>query len=180
MAVSKSTIATIAAGLGLLIPASLGLLVTNVPTILCPFPLITILSAFLLHSQGGFKAAVAVPTLLFFGWHPGLLFRGDARIPTRSYVLLIILILLSIAAFIAGWNWALQYQGAHYTCVVCAVNIAWAAFLAVAFARTWKKPSSFAPVPALDIVRLARLVRVSVPRRVALVSAPRTFCAAAA
>jgi hypothetical protein len=143
MAISKSIVATIAAGLGLLIPASLGLLVTNVPTILCPFPLITILSAFLLHGQGSFKAAVAVPTLLFFGWHPGL-FRGDAKIPTRSHVLLIILILLSIVDFIAGWNWALQYQGAHYAYTVCAVNIAWAAFLALAFARTWKKPSSFA------------------------------------
>jgi len=143
MAVSKSTIATITAGLGLLIPASLGLLVTNVPTILCPFPLITILSAFLLHAQGGMKAAVAVPMLLFFGWHPGL-FRGDAQIPKRSYVLLIVLILLSIVDFVAGWNWGLQYQGAHYTHVVCAVNVAWAAFLLLAFARTRKRSSSFA------------------------------------
>jgi len=46
MAVSKSTIATITAGLGLLVPASLGLDVTNVPTIFCPFPLITVVPAF--------------------------------------------------------------------------------------------------------------------------------------
>ena len=38
---SKSGVATIIAGLGLLIPASLGLLVSNVPTILCPFPALT-------------------------------------------------------------------------------------------------------------------------------------------
>jgi hypothetical protein len=139
---TKSGVATMLAGLGLLIPASVGLLVSGVPTILCPFPLVTILSAFLLHGQGSLKAAVAVPTLLFFAWHPGL-FRGDAKIPKRSYVLLIVLILLSIADFIAGWNWGLQYQGPQYTHAVCAINVAWAVFLLLAFARSWKKPPSF-------------------------------------
>jgi hypothetical protein len=142
-AVSKSTIATITAGLGLLIPASLSLLVTGVPTTLCPFPLITILPAFFLSGQGMLKLAVAVPMLLFFAWHPGLL-RGDAKIPKRPYVLLIAVTLLDIADFVTSWNWGLQYQGAHYTHVVCTGNIAWAAFLVLDFARTWKKPSSFA------------------------------------
>ena len=81
---SKGAIATAAAGLGLLIPASLGLLVTDVPTVLCPFPLITVVPAFFLSGQGMLKLAVAVPMLLFFAWHPGLL-HGDAKIPKRSY-----------------------------------------------------------------------------------------------
>jgi hypothetical protein len=143
MAVSKSTIATIAAGLSLLLPASIGLFASNVPSILGPLPALTVLPAFLLSGQGMGKAAVAVPMLLFFAWHPGL-FRGDAKVPKRSYVLLLVLILLAIADFVTSWNWGLQYQGAHYTQVVCAVNVAWAAFLVLAFARAWKKPSSFA------------------------------------
>jgi hypothetical protein len=140
---SKSVVATMMAGLGLLIPASVGLLVASVPTILCPFPLITVWPAFFLSGQGMLYTAVAVPMLLFFAWHPGLL-HGDAKIPKRSYVLLIAVILLDVAYFGTSWKWGLQYQGAHYTHVVCAVNIAWAAFLVLAFARTWKKPQSFA------------------------------------
>ncbi|MGA7841780.1 MAG: hypothetical protein WCA34_12720, partial [Candidatus Acidiferrales bacterium] len=93
--------------------------------------------------QGMLKLAVAVPMLLFFAWHPGLL-HGDAKIPKRSYILLPAVILLDVADFVTNWNWGLQYQGAHFTHVVCAVNVAWAAFLVLAFARTWKKPSSFA------------------------------------
>jgi hypothetical protein len=143
MAISKSTIVTITAGLALLIPASRGLLATNAPTILCPLPLITVVPAFFLAGQGSWKAAVVVPVLLFFAWHPGL-FLGDAKVPKRSYALLIAVILLDVAYFVTSWNWGLQYQGAHYTHVVCAVNIAWAAFLVLAFARAWKRPRSFA------------------------------------
>jgi len=130
------------AGLGLLIPASVGLLVSGVPTILCPFPTLTVLPAFLLSNLRLWKTAIAVPMLCFFLWHPGLL-RGDAKIPKRSYVLLIVLILLSIADFIAGWNWGLQYQGSQYAHAVCAINVAWAVFLVLVFARSWKKPPSF-------------------------------------
>jgi hypothetical protein len=84
---------------------------------------------------------VAVPMLLFFAWHPGLL-RGEARVPKRSYVLLIMAILLGIADFVTSWNWGLRYQGSHHTHAVCAVNVGWVVFLALAFARVWKKPTS--------------------------------------
>jgi hypothetical protein len=130
------------AGLGLLIPASMGLLVSGVPTIWCPFPTLTVLPAFLLSNIGLWKVAVAVPMLCFFVWHPGL-FSGESKVPRRSYVLLIIAILLSFAYFVASWKWGLQYQGSRFTHVVCAVNAIWAAFLALAFARSWKEPSSF-------------------------------------
>src|ERR1700691_6671923 len=139
---SKNGVATMMAGLGLLISAAVGLLVSNIPTILCPFPTLTVLPAFLLSNLGLWKAAISVPTLCFFVWHPGL-FRGDAKVPKRSYALLIILILLGIADFVAEWNWALQYHGPLYTRAVCAINIAWAVFLILAFARGLKKPPSF-------------------------------------
>jgi hypothetical protein len=130
------------AGLGLLVPASMGLLVSGVPTILCPLPALTVIPAFLLSNLGLWKAAIVVPTLCFFAWNPGL-FRGDAKVPKRSYALLIILILLGIADFVAEWNLGLRYRGSLFTHVVCAVNAIWAAFLALAFARSWKEPSSF-------------------------------------
>ena len=140
---SKSAIATIGAGLALLIPACIGLFASAVPSIVGPLPVLTVIPAFFLSGQGMTRVAVAVPVLLFFAWHPGLL-RGDAKVPKRSYFLLMVVILLDVAYFATSWKWGLQYQGAHYTHAVCAVNVAWAAFLVLAFARTWKKPSSFA------------------------------------
>jgi hypothetical protein len=140
--VSKSAIATGMAGLGLLIPASMGLLVSGVPTIWCPLPALTVLPAFLLSSRGLWKAANAIPMLCFFAWHPGL-FRGESKVPKRSYALLIIAELLSVAYFVMSWKWGLQYQGSQFTHAVCAVNALWIAFLALGFARAWRTPSSF-------------------------------------
>lgn len=139
---SKSGVATIMAGLGLLLPASVGLLVSGVPTLLCSFPTLTVLPAFLLADLHFSKAAVAVPTLLFFVWNPGL-FRGEAIVPKRSYVLLAIATVLSVVYFVASWNWGLKYQGPQHVYVVCAVNVAWVTLLILAFARSWKAPPSF-------------------------------------
>jgi hypothetical protein len=139
---SKSAVAAGMAGLGLLIPASMGLFVSNVPTILCPFPALTVIPAFFLSDRYFWRAAVLVPVLFFFVWHPGL-FRGETKIPKRSYGLLLVAILLGIADFVTSWNWGLHYQGIRYLRVVCAVNVAWAAFLVFAFARSWKAPSTF-------------------------------------
>ncbi len=123
-------------------PASVGLLVSNIPTMLCPFPALTVLPAFLLSDRYLFRAAVAVPMLLFFAWQPGL-FRGDAVVPKRSYVLLAIATVLSVFYFVASWNWGLHYQGPRYAHVVCAVNVVWVGFLTFAFARSWNAPPSF-------------------------------------
>lgn len=139
---SKTTVLTFVAGLGLSIPASIGLLVSGVPTILCPFPMLTILPAFLLSDLDLAKAAVAVPTLLFFAWCPGL-FRGQARIPTRSYALFIVAAILSVIYFVESWKWGLEYQGPLFTHVVCIVNIVCLAILGFAFARSWGRASSF-------------------------------------
>jgi hypothetical protein len=83
-----------------------------------------------------------VPVLLFFVWHRGL-FRGEARIPLRSYALLAIVTVLSMVYFIAGWKLGLEYQGAEHTRFMCIVNVAWAAVLMFAFGRAWKKGCSF-------------------------------------
>jgi hypothetical protein len=91
------------AGFGLLIPAVMGLLASGVPTILCPFPALTVLPAFFLS-----KVAVGVPTLLFFLWNPGL-GRGETKVPKRSYTLLAVATLLSVLYFVSGWKLGVQY-----------------------------------------------------------------------
>jgi hypothetical protein len=139
---SKNVVLTLMTGFGLLIPASIGLLVSGVPTILCPFPTLTILPAFLLSNSHLWKAAIALPTLLFFVWHPGL-FRGEARVPTRSYALFFIATILTVVYFVVSWKWGLQYQGLRFTHVVLVVNIACISSIGLAFARSWKGASSF-------------------------------------
>jgi hypothetical protein len=65
------------AGMTLLIPASLGLLLTGVPTILCPLPLLTTIPALLLSTWRLHYLATSLPVLLFFvnaGWAVALVF----------------------------------------------------------------------------------------------------------
>lgn len=138
---SKNAVGTLMAGLGLLVPASIGLLVSGVPTILCPLPALTVLPAFLLSNWHLWKVAVASPTLLFFVWNPGLL-SGAAEIPKRSYVLFSVATSLSIIYFIASWKLGIRYQGIRYVHVVSTVNVVWAGFLGIGFARSWKGTSS--------------------------------------
>jgi hypothetical protein len=89
-----------------------------------------------------FKSAVVLPTLLFFLWHPGL-FRGEAKIPKRSYVFFLVATALNVVYFISSWKLGVQYQGIRYVQILCAINVAWAGFLGFAFARTWKGKNSF-------------------------------------
>src|SRR5215467_10692214 len=77
---------TLIAGTTLLIPASLGLIVAGAPTKLCPLPALTIIPAFALSIWRVPYAAVVVPSILFYVWRPAL-FRGEPRIPRRSYLL---------------------------------------------------------------------------------------------
>jgi hypothetical protein len=121
----------------LLIPASLGLLVSGVPTVLCPFPAMTVPPMFLLES----RAAVFVPFVLFLVWNPQL-FRGTAKIPRRSYGLLGVATALSTYWFVVGWQYGLKYQGARYTYLVCAINVVWVAALwAMLTRKLWSTPS---------------------------------------
>jgi hypothetical protein len=127
-------LATIVGGIGLLIPASMGLLITGYPTILHPFPAITVLPAFVLASVHLWMAGTIVPIVFFSLWNPHLS-RGETRVPKRSYVLLTVSVFLSIIWFVLGWQFGLQYQGSTYTYWVCAINAGWIAVLAVSILR---------------------------------------------
>lgn len=141
----KYMLITFVAGFGLLIPAALGLglFLSGAPTVFSPLPALTVIPALFLsdwHHLG--NAAVILPMLLFFLWNPQL-FRGEAKVPKRSYALLAVLAVLSAIDFVVSWKWGLQYEGPMFTVAVCSVNIAWLAFLGLAFARTRKGTTSF-------------------------------------
>jgi hypothetical protein len=144
--VKKNVLIASAAGLGLLIPAAIGLgiFLPGAPTVFSPLPAVTAIPALLLsdwHNSG--NAAVALPLLLFCLWNRQL-FRGEARVPRRSYILLASLAVLTAIDFVASWKWALQYEGLKFTVTVCSLNIAWLVFLGLAFSRTRKGTTSFA------------------------------------
>jgi len=135
----KSGLATVIVGLSLLIPACIGLLITGAPTTLGPFPGMTVIPALFLSSR---VVGVAVPSVLFFIWNPGL-FRGESKIPKRSHWLLAVATVLSVIWFVMGWKYGLQYQGAGYVYKVCVANVAWVAFLGGVFARYREGETSF-------------------------------------
>jgi hypothetical protein len=114
--------ATLGAGLGLIVPASVGLLLSSVPTVLSPFPTLTILPAFLLGQA--YWLAVLVPMVLFFAWTPGL-FRGQVLFPKRTVFLLGILTVLSVVYFVSSWRYGIDYQGWRFTFGMCLLNAAW-------------------------------------------------------
>jgi hypothetical protein len=135
----KSGLVTVISGVALLIPASIGLLIAGVPTVLGPFPAMTAVPALFLSSR---IVAVAVPSVLFLAWNLGL-FQGESKLPKRSSVLLVVAAILSVVWFVVGWKHGLQYQGSGYVYKLCLANVAWVAVLGGVFARYWKGQSSF-------------------------------------
>ena len=135
---------TLVCGLSLLIPASVGLLLTGVPTVLCPLPNLTVLPTVLLDAylhRAAVFVSLFVPAVLFLVWNPQLL-RGAAKIPWRSYGLLGVATALSTYWFVVGWQYGLKYQGARYTYLVCAINVVWLLLLWAMFIRKlWSAPS---------------------------------------
>src|SRR5271156_377025 len=144
----KSPLVTLVCAIGLIIPASIGfgLLGSGSPTVISPLPVLTILPAFLFAGlfQDGtlFKSVCVLPTLLFLAWNPSLL-RGEAKIPKRTHVLFSTTVVLSVAYFIAGWKWGIQYQGIRYVHAMCAINLVWTALVGGAFVLSLKRSSSF-------------------------------------
>jgi hypothetical protein len=128
----------IAGCVALLVPAYFGLLWSRVPTVICPFPIVTVIPAFILSRLG--VLAIVVPSLLFSMWMPGI-FRGKKEVPVRSLVLLAALSGLTAWYFRVGWNDGLAYQGGRFTYGVCFVNAAWLAVLWIVFAYAYRKPS---------------------------------------
>ena len=140
----NDAVLTLAAGLGLVAPASIGLLLTGVPTLICPLPALTILPALILSSWPGqaYRYVVLLPSVLFFAWNLSL-FRGKALIPKRSIVLLAITTGLSVVYFVKFWKDGVRYEGSKFTELVCLVNALWLLLLWIMLARRWKA-SSFA------------------------------------
>ncbi len=158
---SKSAVTTLVAGLALLVPAAIGLN-DNGPSIIHPLPALTILPAFFLSGLHLWKAAVIIPTLLFFAWNPGLLF-GDGKIPKKSRVLLMVLAVLSVVWFVGGWQFGMEYQGAEYTYTVCILNVVSIGFLAFVFVSKWGKESSFGINLVLHWILFAWLAWIAFP-----------------
>jgi drug/metabolite transporter (DMT)-like permease len=139
----RPTWVTFISGLLLLIPATLGLFLTGVPTVFCPLPALTILPLFLFGDMHVQFVPVVIPLILFFVWNPDL-FRGGGTIPKRTHILFVFATVLSVIWFIGGWNYGLQYQGPTYTHLICALNVAWIAGLGVLLFRRRKLDPSFA------------------------------------
>ena len=139
----KSAITTFVAGFGLLIPAAAGLGLMGLPAEMSPLPGLTTIPLFVFSVWRLERIVIImVPVLLFFAWHPGL-FRGDTKVPRRSYALLTVATVLSVIYFVGSWKWGLQYQGVAYTRLVCGVNFAWIVLLFFGFARAWQRKPSF-------------------------------------
>jgi hypothetical protein len=136
------TVITLLTALGLLVPASIGSFLSGVPTVFSPFPALTIIPALMLAQWHLEYAAVLIPVLLFLLWNPQL-FRAEGKIPRRSYVLFVLLAILSAVDFAVSWKWGLKYQGPPLTAIICSVNIAWVGFLGLAFRRTFKTTTTF-------------------------------------
>jgi hypothetical protein len=139
----KASYQTLAVGFGLVLLAWIGCFSSGMPTLICPTPVITIIPAFFLASPPRHLPylAILVPAILFFAWNPGL-FRGNLRVPKRSWVLLITLSALSIAYFVGSWSYGNQYQGHQFTVAICAVNIVWLVILWAILSRS-SRLSSF-------------------------------------
>src|SRR5713226_7199331 len=110
----KSVRLTLLAGLSLLIPVLFWRSSGGGPTIFYPFPALMLIPA-LFHLR---LAAVVAPMVLFFVWNPRL-FHGDAEVPKRSFVLLIVATLVNALWFVVGWKDGLAVQGARYNYSVC-------------------------------------------------------------
>jgi hypothetical protein len=123
---SVRTVITLVGGLALGIPASIGLLLKGTPSLVTPFPFLTIIPAFLLGSL--YWLAVLIPSALFFAWNPQF-FRAIGKVPRRSLGLLALATALTIWWFVDGWGYGVKYQGLRHTYAMAVLNAAWLVLL---------------------------------------------------
>ena len=124
-------------------------IVAGVPTIWSPFPLLNVMSGFMVAATPinspdvPFKtlwlsAMAAIPlTLIFFFWSRRPV--AESLVPMRSIILLAVVVGLSVACFVAGWSYGVHYQGLSHTASLACIN---AAFTLVAIAILIKHKSS--------------------------------------
>jgi len=132
-------IATLSAGLvlGLVASQSLGLLGSGAPSIFAPAPMLLV---YLLFFGVPFSLAIGMFVLLFWIWHPRL-FAGAVDIPARTIVLAAVSTLLSVLAFVTGWQYAVEYQGHRYAVICLIVSALLFAMCAVSLWGARKNPS---------------------------------------
>ena len=136
----KPSLWTSLAAASLILPACLGLLLSGAPTLLSPFPGLTVSVGFFFGDQGGTWIALLLPALLFIAWNPAL-FRGEAQLPTRSLVLLTILTALTDLYFVESWRLGLEFQGPVFTYGTCVENVIALGLLWIIFIWARRQPS---------------------------------------
>jgi hypothetical protein len=119
---------------------ALGMTGDGTPTVRTPFPFPLLLFRF---AGVPLEVLAIVPAIVFLAWQPRLFYvevsRPHMPLPIRTWVLLVVVTVLSLLGFVAGWKYGLEYQGAHFTYSCAAISAALAltaAILAVIAART--------------------------------------------
>jgi hypothetical protein len=110
---------------GIVALASVAGVAGGIPTVWSPLNLLGVIPALMLSGLLG-GAAIAVPAVCFaaaFAWWCRPLWRDEAVVPTRSFVLAGAAVVLSAANIFFGWNYGLKYQGAGYVRGVTTVSV---------------------------------------------------------
>jgi hypothetical protein len=100
----------------------------NYPKIYSPYSFIVIMPILALHEifRSGhlmsYLLGTLITPLLFLLWSVPLL-SGQIKIPKRSKIIAILLVLLSLLLLVGSWSSGIQYQGVTYTIAIYALNL---------------------------------------------------------
>ena len=125
----------------------------NVPSLRAPFSLVAVVPAFVVYEWGKSalgRSAVAeaiwtgLATLpaggAFLAWSYPLLLGRD-RIPRRSAILALVIVLLTVAFFVFEWSYGLTFHGAVQTIGMAVYNVVGSGFVFWCFRRNRASPS---------------------------------------
>jgi hypothetical protein len=132
-------LATFGAGIlvALIAAESLGVFGGVSPFALAPAPLLFVL---LLAADLPMPLIPILFAALFWLWSRQL-FKGDPAVPKRTFVLLVIAGVWSVAAFVMGWEFGVRYQGRAYTVICLLINACMLAVSAILLRRAHAHPS---------------------------------------
>jgi hypothetical protein len=140
----RPALLTLSAGLLLALIAAQSLgwwpIKTSDVTVFAPFSLPIAFLAFTGGDPPCLPLIVAVPSVVFWLWSPGL-FRGKAVVPIRSVFLFAISVVISAEEFVGGWGYGLRYQGFKYTITTALLSTALAIFTGILILRLRRAPS---------------------------------------
>lgn len=113
------------------------------PGIPATYPLLLLMPAFMVVDAFGKVGLPLVPVItpaLFLVWSSHL-FGGTAVIPRRSYIVLILIIILSVTYFVFAWSYGVRWQGPTYTTAIMLINGAVALMVVWLGVRGKRSPS---------------------------------------